>query len=87
MLITWDDEAMFSINVVKDETYGLCYNYNSLFYVVVAVCVFLLPVLIAGNYDSFERPSCHISGINEIRSKLKFILKNCCYRIGRNWYA
>ena len=50
MLITWDDEAMFSINVVKDETYGLCYNYNSLFYVVVAVCVFLLPVLIAGNY-------------------------------------
>ena len=46
-LVTWDADPLFSLTVLSIGIDRVCYNKNALFYVCAAICVFIIPVVVA----------------------------------------
>ena len=48
-MLTWETNPLFSLGVITIGINRHCYNLNEVYYVCTAICVFLIPVMVAGS--------------------------------------
>ena len=48
-MFTWDENPLFSLDVISTGIARHCYSINNEYYVCAAICVFIIPVIVAGS--------------------------------------